>query len=88
MICVKNKWLPGDTFVDFKLTKKEVERTALTDIELKRIMNKNFENDRLNQVKDMFVFSCYTGLWYVDLQQLKRTDLVAFPPARNSPYNS
>jgi len=76
LICVKNKWLPSDPFVDFKLTKKEVERTALTDIELKRIMNKNFENDRLNQVKDMFVFSCYTGLSYVDLQQLKRSDLV------------
>ena len=76
LLCVRNKWLPSDPFVDFKLTKKEVERTALTDIELKRIMNKNFENDRLNQVKDMFVFSCYTGLSYVDLQQLKRSDLV------------
>ncbi|RWY46065.1 site-specific integrase [Mucilaginibacter gilvus] len=75
LICVKNKWLPGDPFANFKLTKKEVERTALTDIELKRIINKNFESERITQVKDMFLFSCYTGLSYVDLQQLKKTDI-------------
>jgi site-specific recombinase XerD len=76
LICVKNKWLAGDPFANFKLTKKETEKTALTNVELKKIISKNFASERLNQVKDMFLFSCYTGLSYVDLQQLKRTDLV------------
>ncbi|MFD2865484.1 site-specific integrase [Mucilaginibacter antarcticus] len=75
LVCVKNKWLTVDPFANFKLTKKEVERTALTNIELKRITQKKFESDRINQVKDMFLFSCYTGLSYVDLQQLKINDV-------------
>ena len=73
--CVKNRWLGGDPFANFKLTKRSVERTALTQAELKRIREKNFSSARLNQVKDMFLFSCYTGLSYVDLQQLKSSDI-------------
>ncbi|MFD2146215.1 site-specific integrase [Mucilaginibacter antarcticus] len=42
---------------------------------MKRITQKKFESDRINQVKDMFLFSCYTGLSYVDLQQLKINDV-------------
>jgi len=74
LICVKNKWLASDPFANFKLTKKEVKRIALTDFELKQITKKKFESERINQVRDMFLFSCYTGLSYVDLQQLKRSD--------------
>lgn len=75
LICVKNKWLPGDPFTSFKLTKKEVERTALTNKELNKIWEKNFVSERLNQVKDIFLFSCFTGLSYIDMQQLRRGDI-------------
>ncbi|MBD1367542.1 site-specific integrase [Mucilaginibacter sp. ZT4R22] len=75
LICVRNKWLPGDPFSNFKLTRKTVERTALTDIELQRIAEKNFENVRLSNVRDIFLFSCYTGLAYVDVKNLKREDI-------------
>jgi site-specific recombinase XerD len=75
LICVKNKWLPGDPFSNFKLTRKQVERTALTDEELQRIAGKDFDNDRLSNVRDIFLFSCYTGLAYVDVKNLKRVDI-------------
>lgn len=75
LICVKSKWLPGDPFSNFKLTRKLLERTALTDAELQRIAEKNFENVRLSNVRDIFIFSCYTGLAYVDVKNLKRTDI-------------
>jgi hypothetical protein len=32
-------------------------------------------NERLNQVKDIFVFSCFIGLAYVDFQQLSQQDI-------------
>jgi integrase len=51
---------------------KEVERDFLTEEELSRIYNKRFSSERLTLVKDIFIFSCYTGLAYVDVQGLKR----------------
>ena len=37
---------------------------------------KSFDIKRLERVKDMFVFSCYTGLAYVDMQKLTEDNLV------------
>jgi len=75
LICVKNKWLPGDPFANFKLTKKTVEKVALTEAELKRVIEKEFATERLGLVRDIFVFSCYTGLAYADVKNLKRSDI-------------
>ncbi|MEZ2339457.1 site-specific integrase [Mucilaginibacter sp. RCC_168] len=75
LICVKNGWLPADPFAKFKMTKKKVERTALTEAELRKLEMKDFDNSRLDAVRDIFIFSCYTGLAYVDVQKLKRSDI-------------
>jgi site-specific recombinase XerD len=73
--CVKNGWLNRDPFLGFKLNKKEVVRTALTEKELQTIAAKKFTNERLNQIKYIFLFSCYTGLAYADVKKLKRTEI-------------
>jgi hypothetical protein len=44
---------------------KEVERDFLTEEELEKIYNKRFSSERLQLVKDIFIFSCYTGLAYI-----------------------
>ncbi len=75
LICVKNKWLPGDPFTNFKMTKREVIREPLSEWELQAMIDKDFENDRLNHVRDIFVFSCYTGLAYADVKKLKRSEI-------------
>lgn len=75
LICVKNRWLPGDPFANFKLTKKPVERVALTESELLRMIEKKFISERLDIVRDVFVFSCYTGLAYADVRNLRRSDI-------------
>lgn len=75
LICVKNRWLPGDPFANFKLTKKAVEKVALTEADLKRVIEKKFDAERLSLVRDIFVFSCYTGLAYADVKNLKRSDI-------------
>lgn len=76
LICVNNKWLKKDPFQGFKLTKKEVVKNPLSRAELQRLTEKEFEMDRLNNVRDIFLFCCYTGLAYVDVKQLKRADIV------------
>ncbi len=74
-ICLKNGWIDKDPFYGYKMTKVEVERDFLSEKELEKIRNKVFATDRLNQVKDIFVFSCYTGLAYADVKKLKRTEI-------------
>ncbi len=54
LICVKNKWLPGDPFTNFKMTKKEVIRDPLSEWDLEAMINKDFENGWLNHVRDIF----------------------------------
>nr|WP_315201430.1 hypothetical protein [uncultured Flavobacterium sp.] len=49
-----------------------MERDFLTEEELHRIYNKQFSSERLNLVKDIFIFSCYTGLAYIDVKGLKK----------------
>ena len=37
---------------------------------------KKFEIQRLTQVRDVFLFCCFTGLAYIDVKQLRKKDLV------------
>ncbi|WP_252737024.1 site-specific integrase [Reichenbachiella agariperforans] len=70
LLAVKNDWLTKDPFMGYKLSLKEVKKEFLTDEELNSIYIKDFKIDRLDQVRDVFVFCCYTGLAYADVQKL------------------
>jgi site-specific recombinase XerD len=72
---LRNGWLQRDPFMGFNLALREVEREALTAEELETMEGKNFGTDRLAQVRDIFLFSCFTGLAYADLQKLKRSEI-------------
>lgn len=74
-ICLKNGWLTRNPFLGYKLTKREVERPYLSQEELETISSKTFMTPRVNQVRDIFLFSCYTGLAYADLKKLSRTEI-------------
>jgi len=75
-ICVKNSWLPKDPFIGFKLAKREIERPFLVDEELNKIIAKKFLVPRVYQVRDIFVFCCYTGLAYADVEKLTREEII------------
>ncbi len=68
--CLKSGWLQKDPFFGYKMTQKEVIRQYLTETELKTLADKKFVIDRLSQVRDVFLFSCYTGLAFIDVFQL------------------
>jgi site-specific recombinase XerD len=74
-ICLKNGWLQRDPFTGYKMNKREVVREILSQEEIDRIANKVFPTDRLAIVRDIFLFSCYTGLAYADVKKLKRTEI-------------
>jgi integrase len=58
-------------FKDFSVKKEDLEVIALTSDEFERLFSWEFDNARLNQVKDIFCFSCVSGFRYSDLDQLR-----------------
>lgn len=73
--CIKRGWLIRDPFVGFKMARKEIIRDYLTNEELNSLESKYFEIERLGQVRDIFLFSCYTGLAYIDVKKLRRDQI-------------
>jgi site-specific recombinase XerD len=68
--CLSNGWLNKDPFSNYKAKVKEVVRDFLSEAEIEQMINKEFVTDRLEIVRDIFVFSCFTGLAYIDVKQL------------------
>ena len=71
----KMEWMDKDPFDRFELKFQRVDRGHLTKEELAAIEEKKFSLPRMQLVKDLFVFSCYTGLAYIDLMMLTRADI-------------
>jgi len=74
-ICLANGWLDRNPFLNYKGKIKQVDRIYLDQNELDAIIAKTFCTSRLNMVKDIFVFSCYTGLAYSDVRKLTRNHI-------------
>jgi integrase len=64
-----------DPFKNFKGRKTKLVKKPLSTQELYELERHYFTTDRLNVVRDVFVFQCYTGLAYIDAFQLRRTDI-------------
>lgn len=70
LLAFKNGWIKSNPFLNYKFKLAEIERDFLTKEELQSIADKNYQNSRLEAVADMFLFCCYTGLAFVDVQKL------------------
>ncbi|MBL4674600.1 MAG: site-specific integrase [Mucilaginibacter sp.] len=68
-------WLDKDPFGSFRVKVHKVNRTQLTADELAVFAGKKLLTERLEAVRDMFVFSCYTGLSYIDISQLRSDNI-------------
>ena len=75
-IAFANDWITKDPFVNWKGKLKIVEREFLTEGEIQTMLEKELPMDRLNHVKDIFLFSCFTGLAYADVKKLSKNDVV------------
>lgn len=65
-----------DPFVNHHFHLEYVDRGFLTDEEIQVIMKKEFPTQRLEQVRDVFIFSCFCGLAYIDVANLKEDNIV------------
>lgn len=68
-------WLQKDPFLAFKARLDEVDVDCLTQRELKLLKEKEFDNERLEQVRDVFLFACWTGYSYSDMAQLTHDNI-------------
>jgi site-specific recombinase XerD len=74
-ICLANHWIERNPFANYKSKVKEVERVYLSQNEIEEIINKDFGTDRLSLVRDIFLFSCFTGLAYIDVKNLTKSHI-------------
>lgn len=61
----------------FRLTLREekIEYDVLSKDDIDFLLKFDIREDRLNKVRDCFIFQCYTGLAYSDMAQLTKDDI-------------
>lgn len=69
-ICLANDWIQKNPFINYKSKLTPVTPNFLDEQQLTAIQMKEFKSERLTLVRDIFLFSCYTGLAYVDILNL------------------
>lgn len=71
-----------DPFMNHHFQTEYVDRGFLTDEEIKCIMEKEFPTARLEAVRDIFIFSCFCGLAYIDVANLTQDNIVTLDGKR------
>ena len=72
----KRGYLLHDPFLNHRFHLEPVNRGFLTDEEIMKIANKDLAIQRLELVRDVFIFSCFTGLAYIDVSNLTPDNIV------------
>ena len=75
-LAVKLEWVERDPFAKFSLKFVKNERHYLSQKELDLLINSELNHTYQNKTKDIFIFSCYTGLSYIDVKNLMKKDIV------------
>jgi site-specific recombinase XerD len=70
IIAMKNGWIYKNPFADYNIQIKKTDRGYLTQEEIEVLMKLKFETSRLERVRDVFVFCCFSGLSYIDVKRL------------------
>lgn len=71
-IAINKEWLKKDPFADIRFSLQPVERDFLEKHEIEKVLNKDIKIERLAQVRDIFIFCCFTGLAFSDVKQLTK----------------
>ena len=74
-IALKNDWIRTDPFSNISYRLAKVDRPVLNQLELKILIDKKIDNERITRVKDIFVFCCFTGLAFTDVKKLTQDHL-------------
>ena len=71
---LRNDLIKNNPYLGFKIGRKTKIVRFLTEEEVQRIKDKDMMNQRLERVKDLFLFQCYTALSYCDMALLEPKD--------------
>ncbi|HNW97982.1 MAG TPA: site-specific integrase [Bacteroidales bacterium] len=74
-IALANGWMKTNPFSNIKFHLDDVDLAYLTEEELNTMIKKEFKVDRLQQVKDVYLFCCFTGLAFIDVKNLTYEDI-------------
>lgn len=74
-LAIVNEWMSKNPFAGIKFHEVEVNKEFLTQAEINKIWKKEFEIERLELVRDVFIFQCYTGLAFIDVYNLRSEHL-------------
>lgn len=75
-LALKMEWIVKDPFIRYKLKYDRYERVYLNASELEKLESITLEKQGHCVVRDIFVFCCYTGLSYVDVEVLSDRHIV------------
>ena len=75
-LALANGWIITNPFASVKFKEKKVIRDFLTINELNMLKDKEFEIPRLEIVRDVFLFCCFTGLAFIDVYNLKSEHII------------
>lgn len=65
----------NDPYLGFKMSFEKHSREYLEKEEIESIWNKTFTSKSIERVRDIFIFSCYTGLSYSDISDLTEDNI-------------
>ena|SRR5690554_917412 len=77
-LAVKNGLIRKNPFEDYEISMKENDRSYLLKEQVEALLMHSPSKSYYELVKDLFVFSCFTGLSYIDIKQLKNTNIQSF----------
>lgn len=69
-MAVAMEWLPSNPFLSFKCTHTQTDREVLTQEDLDKLQHKIITIPRLAEIRDVFLFCCYTGFAYNEVEAL------------------
>lgn len=70
------KWISEDPFTEIRFKQTKTNRDFLNEAELRMILCKDIEVERIQTVRDIFIFCCLTGLSFTDVKNLREDHLV------------
>ena len=77
-LAIKKGLLRDNPFDDYKITMEETDRSYLLKEDVEKLMFLNPSKQKYELVKDLFLFSCFTGLSYIDIKKLKWSNIQSF----------
>lgn len=77
-LAIKKGLIRQNPFEDYEISMQETDRSYLLKEDVEKLMRLKPSKPKYELVKDLFIFSCFTGLSYIDIQKLKWSNIQSF----------